>query len=139
MNRLTKKMSGYSNGTKVEYVEVNSDLKCIDRLGQLEDLEEELGVDLIVLFKAFKNGIWTKGTDYGDCYLDAKPKFVDGDELNIGIEWYVQYDSESGHKNKVEDYSALCIFAMHWEEVVYCTRLKDYGKTWALTKEELDD
>lgn len=31
--------------------------RCIDKLGQLEDIEEELGIDLIILVKALKNGI----------------------------------------------------------------------------------
>ena len=32
---------------------------CIQKLGKLEDIEEELGVDLITLFKALKDGIYT--------------------------------------------------------------------------------
>ena len=30
------------------------------KLGQLEDIEEELGIDLFVLFRALKNGIYVK-------------------------------------------------------------------------------
>lgn len=34
--------------------------ECVNKLGQLEDIEEELGIDLITLFKALKNGIYGK-------------------------------------------------------------------------------
>ena len=29
-----------------------------ETIGELEDIEEELGIDLITLFKALKKGIW---------------------------------------------------------------------------------
>ena len=32
----------------------------LDRLEELKDLEVEIGIDLITLFKALKNGIWIK-------------------------------------------------------------------------------
>ena len=32
----------------------------LNKLGQLEDIEEELGIDLITLFKALKNGVYHK-------------------------------------------------------------------------------
>ena len=32
----------------------------INKLGQLEDIEEELGIDLVTLFKALKNGFYFK-------------------------------------------------------------------------------
>ena len=54
MKRLTIKIDkGY----------ITDDTKCmhnkyIDKLGQLEDVEEELGCPLEVVFKALKNGIW---------------------------------------------------------------------------------
>lgn len=33
---------------------------AIDKLGQLEDIEEKLGIDLITLYKALTNGVWVK-------------------------------------------------------------------------------
>ena len=34
------------------------DGKAIDKLGKLEDIEKELGIDLITLFSALKNGVY---------------------------------------------------------------------------------
>ena len=36
------------------------------KLGQLEDLEEALGIDLLTLFKALKEGVWLKDKN-GNC------------------------------------------------------------------------
>lgn len=77
------------------------------KLGQLEDIEEEIGIDLIVLFEALKNGIYIKELK-NDCpYWDFELRNVSG--LGLVIFWG------------------------------FCGNLflKDYGKTWALTKEEL--
>lgn len=46
-----------------EYWKTKHRQKALDKLGQLEDIEEELGIDLITLFKALKNGIYTKDND----------------------------------------------------------------------------
>lgn len=109
---------------------------CYNKLGGLENIEDELGVSLEVLFKALKDGIWTKGGYYGACYLDANPVFVKGKELHIGFYWYFQYDNQDLDNNFQEE-DSLGIFSMDYEETVYFTRLKDYGKTWALTRGEL--
>ena len=33
--------------------------QCVEKLGKLEDIEQELGIPLEVLFKALKDGIWS--------------------------------------------------------------------------------
>ena len=54
-------------------------------------------------------------------------------------------DVSVGLPKKEENYfaedNALCIFSMDYEEYIYVTRLKDYGKTWWLEepKEELEN
>jgi hypothetical protein len=133
MERLTKNDYG-------EYwLEARKEPRAIKKLGILEDIEEELGISLEVLFKALKEGVWTKGGYYDSCYLDAEPQFVKGKYLQIGCAWYSQYDKkDDNYENGFDEEDALCIFSMDWEEIVYFTRLKDYGKTWALTKEELE-
>ncbi len=81
--------------------------KTADKLGQLEDIEEELGIDLITLIKCIKSekGIWKKD--------------LDGNLFNARC-------------------MLTCYFG-RWQVydkgIIY--DLKDYGKTWALTKEEL--
>ena len=80
----------------------------IVKLGQLEDIEDELGIDLITLFKALTDGIWYK-KEVHSLHTDMC--------LNVNKEWVIG-----------------CWLTKY--ECVYCL-LKDYGKTWALTKEEL--
>lgn len=88
----------------------------VDKLGQLEDIEEELGIDLITLFKARK-GIYYKNA-LGTIYLidPLEPYNFDIDLFNESI--YVEYYNKP-HRNRSFAFS-------------------DYGKTWALTKEELE-
>lgn len=88
----------------------------LDKLSQLEDIEKELGIDLITLFKAQKQGyVW---------------------ELV-----FAGYDKngKSTYKPKKQE---------HWFGIDFRAKaligkwigydFKDYGKTWALTKEELE-
>lgn len=91
----------------------------IDKLGQLEDIEDELGIDLITLFKALKNGIYRKGVNV---YGDYDKNFV---KIN-------HKQCEFDIKNKVL-YEISDINFQH----IFPVKLTDYGKTWALTKEEL--
>lgn len=101
MKRLTNK-----NQILEGYIGAN----VIKKLSDLEDIEEELGIDLITLFKALKQGyIETRGykaTDIVLAYNEYIKKwcFYEIDEGGYGNSWF----------------------------------LKDYGKTWALTKEELE-
>lgn len=104
--RLTYKYDGY------QIYQPEDILEAINKLGQLEDIEEELGIDLITLFKALKNGIkakWEQNeiveiTILGGCQLWLNKKCFQLVDYN-GKEWSYYF--------------------------------KDYGKTWALTKEEL--
>lgn len=64
MERLTVKTGiGYLNklgGTGKTYTKydlLNDFDRCIQKLGKLEDIEEEIGIPLEVLFKALLNGI----------------------------------------------------------------------------------
>ena len=98
------------NGTtpKIYDCDFLDNSKCIQKLGQLEDIEEELGIDLVTLFKAQIDGFYIKGC--------------------LGIE-----------KINLSDFK----FNLPKKEVhriVYSDHFffKDYGKTWALTKEELE-
>lgn len=116
MNRLTEKVyCGYDvsdRKLKNDYTDEEI-FKVLQKLGRLEDIEEELGIDLITLFKALKKGIFvTYDSDFG---MTNKPKIKILKDTATGIcyrdkKWYIQEND------------AL---------------IKDYGKTWALTKEEL--
>ena len=106
MERLTYKHNDYYLHKAMN----TDDLKY--KLGQLEDIEEELGIDLITLFKALRVGIWYKG--HKDIY------FVKGVCLDLVGEFFELW---------VEGHKILDGLQIH---------LKDYGKTWALTKEEFE-
>lgn len=74
------------------------------KLGELEDIEDELGIDLVTFFKALKNGIY--------CKIENKIEHISAPYLN----W-------------------------HCKKIYICDicNLNDYGKTWALTKKELEN
>ena len=96
-----------------------------NKLGQLEDIEEELGIDLITLFKALKNGIWSKRGDKVE-------KIEITDNLRLVLDcngstnkinyWLLDYQDISGNTNKSID---------NWW-------VDKYGVEWALTREELE-
>ena len=82
------------------------------KLGQLEDIEEELGIDLITFFK----------------YLFTDKFYVRRYRNNIEerIFWSINTDS-------VEVVEEKYPYGDCTEKLMF----KDYGKTWTLTKEEL--
>ena len=77
-----------------------------------KDIEEELGIDLITFFK----------------YLSAKEVFFinDFNEVQKAVVRSI-------------DKKGLIVFeeAFYWGECDFTLYFNDYGKTWALTKEEL--
>lgn len=77
--------------------------KDLELLQQYKNIEEEIGIDLITLFKALKNGFYAEHRYIQQCYIC----FIDGEWAIVNLEndeWWL---------------------------------LKDYGKTWALDKNEL--
>lgn len=83
------------------------------KLGQLEDIEEKFGIDLITLFKALTNGIYVRIAN--NCI-----KYFSGNEICFNGKTFTY----CCHEN-------------------YICKLKDYGQKeaidgWALTKEELE-
>ena len=125
MNRLTKDLHTLHDDTT--YAEVVKD--AIDRenivltkLKHYEDIEEELGIDLITLFKALKDGIWTNQEQW---YGDEKQGKIRFFQVRLLL----------------EENAIGCIYNSMWkgEEVIRTLYFKDYGKTWALTKEELEN
>ncbi len=94
---------------------------CLQELREVVDeyksVEEELGIDLITLFEALKNGVYWKGSGI------FSPK-------KIGI--YFEEKPELDIENKMLRH---ILYQCNFDNV----KLKDYGKSWALTKEELED
>ena len=117
MNRLTNKdcwkyedfVFSYRNR---ETMQSGTDFAMYVKLKSLEDLEEEIGVDFITLFKALL-GIWVKSTN-GDVYYVGSPYLCFSEnekrelelQFRVGDTWY---------------------------------KIKDHRKTWALSQEELEN
>lgn len=116
MGRLTKK---YDDNSGYEILENNTTCNtmydvpwtdvenCVDKLGRLEDLEEELGCSLDVVFKALNEGIYI-ATEKIDFFLRPRLYFSD-------------------------DYKNWCFELAFGGYVVH---LKDYQKTWWLKGEK---
>ena len=115
------------------------DLKFVNKLGRFEDIEEELGINLKTLLKVLKNR---------KIYVSKGYCIEAGDEY--GIQGYVEIESidytqiSQKELKKVEyfkDYANLWVLVFNiyddYSSYPYLIRLKDYGKTWALTKGEL--
>ena len=89
-----------------------TDDRIYNKLGQLEDIEEELGIDLITLFRALKENIY-----YNDCGKIIKV-------VVLGI--------SPMRENK---FALEC----YYDFKNFRVDTRDYGKTFALTKEELEN
>lgn len=80
-----------------------------DKVYKYENIEKELGIDLITLIKAISNGVWVKTKNDISKHLTVALK-----KRHHTKEYWLFY----------RPYSHIY--------------LKDYGKTWALTREELE-
>ena len=135
MNRLTKK----SNSTlkEIEYqlidekenLSANEGIKKIpvlatNKLGRLEDIEEELGIDLITLFKALKDGI--------NVYYENEERYQFHNNLRL------EYHKTLGW-GLVDIYGSICRNDMPMKLDMEFYELKEYGKTWALDKQTLEN
>ena len=79
--------------------------EMINKLGQLEDIEEELGIDLKTFFRIYSaKHFYLKGKDY---------------------KWKIHHRCNNG-------------IVVGTNKLIYLP-FKFYGKTWALTKEELEN
>lgn len=106
--RLTIKDKEIRNNFNAEYA----------KLADLEDIEDELGIEIITLFKALKNGLY-----YKVLYSNIKAHKVD--EYVCYTDYvYCYYDADDIHS-----------YVIATTRDNFC--FNDYGKTWALTKEEL--
>lgn len=98
---------------------------AISKLNQIENIEKELDIDVVILFKALRNGIYYK--------KDNKILYVNN-IINVHkylIETKPIY-SVAGEANPAMD-------GHYWDWKTFNTwEFKDYGKTWALTREELE-
>ena len=115
-------IDGYPTGnvyvglTVDELAELEKELKDHDELSQLKSIKEELGVDLVMLFKALKDGIWLKHKD-GEI-VKVRVNYIG--ERHLAHIGYSSVGAEWGFPD-VEDYFPY----------------EEHGKLWAFTREEL--
>ena len=122
MNRLTiEQLENYRNTyDKFDGIESNVFERICDELIEYKSLEEELGIDLITLFKALKQD-----------YIYFKHYYAWDNKFKINKEYI------TGLKC-IED-NTIALFTESYygkEHIVY---LKDYGKTWSLDRSELEN
>lgn len=114
MNRLQKRLTkkeewiDYAGFTNDKHNYRSCSNYSVEKLGQLEDIEEELGIDLITLFKALKVGIFIKNGGHLK-------------NLDFGI-----------YNDKFAFYSVGANNSM--AAYLNTFYIKDYGKTWWLEK-----
>lgn len=114
--RFTTNMGNYylvllDWGKRHEFEEQHKEEYAVHKLGMLEDIEEELGIELIkVCLFALKGGYYKAESSL------ATPTHISPTDIDVDFffKYFNCYDS--------------CISLY----------FKDYGKTWALTKEELE-
>ena len=105
--RLTIKDKAIRDNFNAEYA----------KLADLEDIEEELGIDLLTFVKVFEQGI-----------------FVKNESTNNKIEYWSPYDIKVIKSTYQTD---ICyIRSKKKNKYVGCF---NYGKTWALTRKELEN
>lgn len=117
MTRLTKYLPNI--GSMIPYrlkdEELSTKLDSIHKLGILEDIEEELGIELEVIFSALKNGVYYFASD-GQLIHDYV--WLEDDHVCIGQQSKLSFSFRTF--SKVD----TLLFA-------------DYGKTWAVNKKVL--
>jgi hypothetical protein len=132
MERLTRRVSptSYQCSRPADKFEGNELIRANQKLGKLEDIEEELGISLEVLFKALKDGIW-----YKESYEEKHDGYslVKYDDTKIYYENHVDICKYLNGSRKIH---LFLPFDNGYNGGNYC--LKDYGKTWSLTREELE-
>lgn len=108
MERLTRKDRRTKLGVNIPAYPTDFEKRIYLKLFNLENLEEELGIDLLTLFKALKEGIYSR--DYGYLLVEH---FV------------LKHEKQLHCKPTIR------------KELRFA--LKDYKKTWALCRGDLED
>lgn len=104
---LTEKEDTTLTTKRYDYLKFINEEEANRKLLQLINIEKELGIDLITLFKTLNQGI------------------KEGDKSNWDL--LMKYFEIAGKGNEISLWLKIKL------------NPKDYGKTWAFTKEELED
>ena len=121
MNRLTKKdlinTINHTFCSGIRLVGQKMFAQIIDELCEYKTIEEELGIELVVLFKALKYGV----------YYFA----YDGQLIHDYVSLTNNYIDVEAHDKLSYSFTTLL------EKRILL--FEGYGKTWALTKEEMEN
>lgn len=114
MNRLTKYLPNINSMIpyRLKDEELSTKLDSIHKLGILEDIEEELGIELEVIFSALKNGVYY---------------FTPEGQLIHEYVWLVNHYVTAGVPEKI-------YFSFKTLLGNQTLLFADYGKTWAVNK-----
>ena len=122
MKRLTRKegvitqIDKDGNITKNNLIEVKDKDEAYKKLCQLEDIEEEIGIELTTLFKALKYGVYY---------------YTSQNQLTHDYVWlYDNYVSAS-----VRDKLSYSLLTCFQKQIL---SFEDYGVTWSIYREALD-
>lgn len=110
-----------------------------DITSDLFAVSPEMQITPFMLLKALQDGIWSRGGFYSS-KLEDEPVFIERPEVSYRPyeEYeYEEYEDDYNGLPLIEDDKVLCIYTRDYDYIVRSTRVKDYGRTWALTKEEL--
>lgn len=134
MNRLTKKFNGeyyYKDATTIIFIN-EADYNAIQKLGKLEDLEEQIGCPLEVMFKALEEGIIINEEGFVNSAYDNKEFNAEKDSYYNCLTLY-KYENNYYFEDTSSPYGdPECGNIGCW------VKLSDYQKTWWL-KGEKDD
>ena len=105
----TKNVDSYVLSKKEDFTE--NIYGAVQKLGKFEDLEEEIGCPLDVVFKVLKNGFYDEN---GNWYNDY--------DFNLKYDWLLSNPNDK-----------YLIFDV--PKTYFAFKLKDYKKTWWLKKD----
>ena len=90
------------------------------KLSDLEDIEDKVGLTLTSLFKALENGIYYRHLNLDGTY-DEEIYFEEPEHLSIGLN------------------GLICAYTDYYDDDLrYEYSYKDYRNRWALSREELE-
>ena len=117
INKQEHLFTGYNGGpvtAKYDDPKIITQEEASEKLRKILNIEEEIGIDLTVLFEALKNGVY---------YFDEEGQLI------YSYVWLTDNHVTTGVHDKLS-YS----FKTPYHETLL---FEDYGKTWALSEEEL--
>ena len=156
MERLTKKediclksdkeceydLTSYNNGITIlkgDLIEIMSLDKATEKLHKILEIEEEIGIDLITLYRALNRGIYYK-EDNHIFFTTNNIVLVSNELVQVKPTYAVKEATiKSCYYGDCEPLKYLKD-AHYWDwKTCNHWKLKDYGVTWSLTKEELEN